>query len=527
MHAIKKRIGRLSRALTLSVARPREAFASQRYTSARYQRARKAPAGRSLLERAKIVNLPTFQVWCPPVAGGDPASVLDDKVKEIGEEIKAKRQEAQTAWSEFDEHRKALAQSDADITDESSEGFQRAEEAHRKYAEAADELAALESRRERLWAMTSERSSATGPVERDVRAQIKEGLHSRESYGARVTASEAYKQLKDSGMLTSTGKLGNIRLGEMMDREEFAASLQASVIVTDEAGDSTVRPFIEPRHRGFVEPRYRPLLILDMITVGQTDSDSIDYVVETGYTNNAAFVPEAQIDGAVPDPDTENTAGVKPQSTLTFEKKDEAIKTLAHWVASTKKSLADVARLRSIIDNRLRRGLADVIEDQIIAGDGTGENLTGILNTPGIQHQELTAPLMESIHRAITKLRLAYFEPTAVGINPLDWEGIRLMRDDSGASAGTGGYLFGPPSQAGATTIWGLPPAIGPQFPESNPLVGDYRVAEFYVREGVQVLASDSHADFFVRNLVAILAEMRGGLIVPQPEGFCEVSEGS
>jgi HK97 family phage major capsid protein len=151
-----------------------------------------------------------------------------------------------------------------------------------------------------------------------------------------------------------------------------------------------------------------------------------------------------------------------------------------------------------------------------------------VLNTPGTQHQDRTrgAPLVDDILRAQTKLALAFFDPTATGLHPLNWEEIRLMRDESGG-AGTGQYLFGPPSQAGATTLWGRPVVSGPQFVEDQPVVADWRTVEFYLREGVQVLASDSHADFFIRNLVAILAEMRAAVVVPQPEAICEVSEGS
>lgn len=518
MHAVIHKIKRCWQALALLVAPARTEFASQRYTSASGQKRRS-----SRIPKDAIFNRATQLVWLPRIAGGDPTSVLDDRVKSIGREVEAKRAAAKQAWSEFDQLRQALSESDVDISDENSEPFKKAEEAHLAYASLADELSALEARRDRMWSLTAERGPGDDPT-RQAAEHIKDGLRSVQSPGDRVVASEAYTKLKESGAFASSGTIGRVHLGEMMTREEFARDLNASVIVTDDGGDNTVRPFIEPQHRGLVEPRFRALMLLDLITVGTTDSDSIDFVKETGWTNNAAAVPEAQIDGPVPDPDAANTAGVKPQSALTYEKDSQPVQTLAHWVASTRKALADVARLRSTIDTRLRRGLSDVLEDQIVAGDGDGDNLLGILNTTGIQHQDLTAPLVESIHRAITKIRLAFFEPTAVGLNPLDWEEIRLMRDASGANANTGGYLFGPPSQVGATTIWGLVPAIGTQFPENNPLVGDYRTAELYIREGVQVLASDSHADFFVRNLVAILAEMRAGLIVPQPEAFCEVS---
>jgi HK97 family phage major capsid protein len=459
-------------------------------------------------------------------------SKLAEQVKALDAEIESTREDAKQKWATFDAKREELASSDVDIADENSEGFQQAHEAHQAYGEAADKVSELQSQRERLWAMVAERNGDGGPAEqREAREQIKDGLHSRETPGARIIASEAYKNLRESGILKSRqAAIGNVNLGELMSRDEFTASLQSSVVVTEKDADSTTRPFIEPQHRGLVEPRFRPPVIFNLISVGQTDTDSVDYVLETGWTNNAAGVPEAQTDAPVGSGEGsgENIWGVKPQSALNYEKKDATVKTLAHWVAATKKALADVARLRTIIDARLSRGLLEVVEDQIIAGDGIGENLLGILNTQGVQHQTRSGePLVNDVLRALTKVRLAYFVPSAVGINPLDFQEIRLERDQSGGSADTGGYLYGPPSQAGPTTIWGVPSVQAPQFPEDQPIVGDFSVVQFLVREAVQVMASDSHADFFVRNLVAVLAEMRGVSFIEEPEGLCEISEGS
>lgn len=454
------------------------------------------------------------------------STALDDKVKEITEVIDAKRTEAQAKWKAFDDLRTEISKSDVDLSDESSEAFQKAHDAHREYGELADEISALEQRREALWAMTSEKG--TPKIGRETREEIKDGLASQ-SLADRIVGSEKYQALLKAGAFKSTAsRLGEQELGQLMSRDELYSFLasgnrQAAVIVTDEGGDDTVRPLIQPEQRGLIEPRFRPLLLRDLITIGTTDSDSIEYVVETGYVNNAAGVPEATTDAAIGGAVTNVLAGLKPQSRLSFEKKSQAVVTLAHWIAATRKSLGDVARLRTTIEARLRRGLDDVIEDQIMTGTGEDEQLLGILNTEGIQHQERGAgPLVDDILRAMTKVELAFFQVTATGLNSLDWQDIRLTRENED---GTGAYLFGPPSQAGATTLWGRPVVAGPQFPQDQPVVGDWRVVEFLIREGVQVLASDSHADFFVRNLVAILAEMQGGLIIPQPEALCEVSD--
>jgi HK97 family phage major capsid protein len=452
------------------------------------------------------------------------ATVLDDRVKELSDRIKDKRDAAQKKWAAFEALRDELAGSDTDAFDPKSDGFQKAHEAHREYGELADELVSLEEQRESLWAMTGERGK-TDPrtPERQAREGIKDGLRSRESYGARVTASEAYKAIQAAGVAHSRSNLGKVQLGEMMTREEFVGFITNAwaVITGDDASGGALIPVAQP---SFIAPRDRPLLLTDLVMVGTTDSDEIPYVVESGFTNNAAGVKEATSDAPIGDGTggtvTAANSGRKPQSALTYEKKSESVKTLAHWIAQTRRILADAPRLASLIDGRLRYGLARVVDEQMVTGDGTGEDLQGVLNTPGIQHQDRTAdPLVDDLLRALTKVRLAFFDPSAVGINPSDWvEDVRLTKDDNG------NYIYGPPAYNGPETVWGVNVVQGAQFPTGNPVVGEWRTAELYIREGIQVLASDSHADFFVRNLIALLAEMRCGFVVPQPEAFCEVS---
>ena len=472
----------------------------------------------TLLAIQRISDFATFSVWHPRMIGGDTATVLDDKVKELNKTIEAKRASAQEQWKKFDEARVELAKSDVDITDESTDAFKNAHELHESYGKTADELVALEERRSQLWAMTTERGkSAPGTPAREVREQIKD-LAASESYGQRVVAGEMYQEAVKSGIFNrnSGTRLGEVRFGEMMDRDEFHALITG-------ASDTSGGAFVVAQNRGFVGAPDRPLRILDLITVGTTDSDAIEYVKETSFTNNAAEVAEATGDGTVGDGTggtvTSVAGGVKPQSELVYEKVNEPVVNIAHWIATTRRALADAGQLRTMIDGRLRIGLLQRLGTQIVNGNGTGENILGLLSQSGVLSQAKGADsVIDAVHKAMTKVRLQYFEPNGVGIHPSDWEEVRL------AKTSNGDYLYGPPALAGAMTAWGVPVASSAEFVEGNPLVGDFTQAELYIREGVQVLASDSHADFFIRNLIALLAEMRCALAVPMPQAFCEVT---
>lgn len=433
---------------------------------------------------------------------------LDDKVKDLSRTIDSLRSDASTKWAAFDKLRGELAASEADLTNPDGDAFRQADEAHRAYNTVADQISQLESQRDRLFELTTA-GGAAAETRHDNRVPESREV---ETWGARVAEIDAYKQAVANRAFDHF--TGQVRLGEVASRAELHA------IITG-AAKTSAGAFISPDRRGFVERPNAPLFVMDLVTVSQTDSDVVEYVRETGFTNNAAPVAEATKDGPISATApivTAVEAGLKPQSALAFEVVQASVKTLAHWIPATRRALSDAAMVRSYIDGRLRFGLQIAFQAQMLTGSGTGENLLGVLNTPGVQSQTKGSDsYIDALHKAMTKVRLAYIEPTAHLIHPTDWEAISLAKDS------TGQYLMGHPAQANAATLWGIPVVAQAAVPQGNPVVGDWRQAEVWLREGVEVLASDSHVDFFTRNIVALLAEMRAAFGVAIPEAFCEV----
>lgn len=257
----------------------------------------------------------------------------------------------------------------------------------------------------------------------------------------------------------------------------------------------------------------RPLTVADLITIGQTTSDTVEYARVTGFTNSAAPVAEAR--GTAAGTASGDTAGTKPQSSLTLEKVTAPVRTLAHWVPATKRALSDAAQVRTLIDNFLRYGLEEELEDQIVTGDGTGEDFEGILEVSGTQAQAWDTDLLVTTRKARTKVKtVGRSIPTAYVFNPADNERIDLLKDDNG------GFYFGGPATNGVNTLWGLPRVESEAVPSGTGLVADWRQAVLWDREQAGISVSDSHADFFVRNLVAILAEMRAAFGIIRPSAF-------
>ncbi|MFB2571376.1 phage major capsid protein [Micrococcus sp. IITD107] len=281
--------------------------------------------------------------------------------------------------------------------------------------------------------------------------------------------------------------------------------------------------FVVPEQTGIIEMLGRRTLTMrDLISVRRTSSDTVEYVRQTAHTNAAAAVPEAQsaapIDGTTV---TNVTGGLKPEGSWTFERVSTSVKTIAEWVPVTKRALADAAQLEDLIRDELEADLAEAEENQILNGDGVGENLTGILNTSGIQTQAFDTDIFTSVRKAITKARvIGRVVPNGVVLNPVDVERVDLARENGT----TGRFLGAGPFTMGPRTLWGLPIVESEAIPEKTGLVGDFAKAVLWDREDATVTFSDSHADFFVRNLVAALGEERVAFGTTRPTAMVETT---
>ena len=258
--------------------------------------------------------------------------------------------------------------------------------------------------------------------------------------------------------------------------------------------------------------------VRDLFPSRSTNAAVIEYFRMSGFTNNASTVPER----------ASSAFGAKPQTTMAFTGVQAPVRTIAHWEAAHRNVLSDEPQLRSIIDNELLYGLRLHEDAQILSGAGTSEDLTGILNTSGIQTYSWSAgastPVKDTkadaIRRAATLSFLAYYEPSGVILNPNDWEDIELTKDSNGQ------YLMAVSIVAGAESrIWRIPVVDTPAIASGTALIGSFgQGAQLYDREEATIRVSEQHSDFFVRNAIVILAEQRLALAVKRPESFVKVT---
>ncbi len=350
------------------------------------------------------------------------------------------------------------------------------------------------------------------------------------SLGETFVSSPQFKAML-AGFATPSGET---RINEKMriqsDPVAFKSLIRQKALFV--GGSSTsVGGFVVPDRSDIVEMLgRRPLTIRDLISVRRTTSDTVEYVKQLAHTNAAAPVAEATSSAAPTAPENagalvlDANGGYKPEGAWTFQKDTATVKTIAEWVPATKRALADVAALEGLINDELVADLAETEETQILTGAGTGENLRGILGYAwGIQTTAAVttndATWFASFRTALRMARTGgRVNPTGIVVNPAQAEKIDTAKDSQNRFYGAG--PFGPQIR----TLWGVPVIESEAITAGTALVGDFSKAVLWDREQATVTATDSHADFFIRNLVAILAEERVAFAVTRPSAFVSVT---
>jgi HK97 family phage major capsid protein len=261
---------------------------------------------------------------------------------------------------------------------------------------------------------------------------------------------------------------------------------------------------VAPDHRGLqVTLQQRRLTIRALLAPGTTNSNQVEYDREKLFTNNAAPVAEGAL---------------KPQSELQFDEATANVRTIAHWMRTSVQILADAAGLRSIIDQRLRYGLAYVEEAQMLNGSGTAQNLPGLVTnaTAFAAQGGLTATTqVDNVRLMILQVALAEYPANGIVMNPVDMAAIEMSKDAAG------GYLIGNPQGTIQKTLWGLPVVETQAMGVDKALVGAFNLAaQIFDRQDATVEVSTEDQDNFVKNKVTIRAEERLALAIYRPQAI-------
>lgn len=315
-----------------------------------------------------------------------------------------------------------------------------------------------------------------------------EGADEAKSAGDVFVASDEFKQFAASGF----GRNGSARI-------ETKASLTNS---TAAAAGSVGAALQSTRVAGVVELPRRPMTIRALLAAGTMDGQAIEFIREHSQTAGAAMVAEG---------------AAKPQSDFRLELVSTSARVIAHHFKVSRQALSDVSQLRSMIDTRLAYGLDLVEENQILNGDGTGQNLLGLIP----QATAYSSPLAGADTQSIDKVRLmilqaalALLPADGIVMNPADWAWIELLKDSQGR------FIIGNPQGNIGATLWGLPVVPSMAMTVDKVLVGAFRTgAQIFDRWQTSIETGYVGTDF-TDNMVTVLGEKRLALATYRPGAF-------
>ena len=317
------------------------------------------------------------------------------------------------------------------------------------------------------------------------------------SIGETVVESEGWKALQNGAPRTGKMKVGSFHKTALINA----------------LGQN--QPLVPPnRVPGIITPGLRRLTVRDLMPSVPTASNSIEFVKETAFTNNAA----PQYSAAA----YENV--VKAESALTFSLTPMPVSTVAHWIPVSNQLLSDAPAIQGYVNTRLMYGLKLAEEGELLTGSGIQGHLSGLVTnaTTMSTTSVVTASdtYIDVLRRAITQVQLSYFEPDGIIVHPSDWETIELTKE-SGTGISSGMYVYANPRVQSAPQLWGMPVVVTQAMTQGQFLVGAFQLgATIWDRADATVEISREHSDYFVRNMAAILCEERLALTVYRPLAF-------
>ena len=278
------------------------------------------------------------------------------------------------------------------------------------------------------------------------------------------------------------------------------------------------------RAPGILETALRdPNAVIGLFDQIQTDQNAFVYLEETTFTNNAGEIAES------------GDISSANESALAFTERTESIRKIATFLPVTDELLADVSGIQGYVNSRLQTMMRLRMDNQLLNGNGSAPNLTGVLNKSGINtfaYGSYSGELRKigQIYQAITEIRKdAFVEPDAIVMHPSDWYDI-VTTVSSVETSGSRNPLFVVAGGFGADAaprIWGLKVVPSTAIAEGTMLVGKFGggdAAQIVTRQGVDLAVSDSHSDFFAKNQLAIRLTMRMGFVVYKPTAFCSIT---
>lgn len=378
-----------------------------------------------------------------------------------------------------------------------------------------EQLEALIAEQKTFVAKANEEITGMGSVQTETKTALevlKAQLNTIQAYQQKPSSQEA--ELKSLGQQFVESDTFTEFRGRAWHKGGAAFNLKRGIVerkttITSSAvGSSTSGILVPQRIPGIVRSPMEKIRVRDLIPFGTTGNNAVEYVKENVFTNAAS-------------PQTEGSD--KAESALTLTISHAHVQTIAHWIPATSQILEDFPQLQAYIDGRLLDGLAEAEDAELLNGDGTGLHLSGLITEATDYAGTYDAgsdTRLDKLNHALAELEAAKYEPDGIVLNPVDLRILQVIKENVTA-ANQGAYVLGGPGVALPPSIWNLPVAVTTEMGVGKFLVGAFkRYTMGFDRMKSRIDVSTEHADYFIKNMVAVRAEERIALAVYSGAAF-------
>lgn len=263
----------------------------------------------------------------------------------------------------------------------------------------------------------------------------------------------------------------------------------------------------ETRRPGIVELRQRQTHIRELLPNNTMDTQTFRFVEETGG--------EGSVNQTGP-------GGTKGQLDYDLEIKDAPVRKIAGYVRVAEELLDDISALQGFLSRRLTKDVRKREDSQLLSGDGTGQNITGLsVNAAAFSRseQDTNATLIDLFVMAISQLMSADQQVNGILLNPRNFYDLYRQKDADGQYL----YTENVARMNGEMAIAGIPVFKNTAVAAGDYFIGDWAEgAEIYDRKGLNVRFFEQDQDNAIKNMITVVAEERLAFPIFRPSAFIQ-----
>jgi len=309
----------------------------------------------------------------------------------------------------------------------------------------------------------------------DLQQKLTEGFNpgTTKSIGEQLTESESYKQFANK------------------ERNQMVIEVKNTILTESGSPLEPSSDLVQQDYRALNAAPFRQLNLLDIIPTGSTASNMIHIPKETSHTNAAAETSQGE---------------TMPESAIVYGSQELPVRDIDHFIEVAEQALADAPFIEGHINMRMNHGIRHRLQTQIISGNGTTPNLSGLTDTGNFTAFTPATgdTAMDSLNKAKYSIVGGDYQATHILMNPATFGSIERVkvgtsRNDYASGDGVAlTYINGQPY------IWGLPVVLNNDVTANKLLVIDNMNTGLWTRQGVEIEMTKSDGTNFQKKIVTI-----------------------